>query len=159
MSARTLAFLIIFGTYTCASASALLAAQQSNAPPCTEYENNNQAYYGPYRLEKVKGTITDPGQVRMANICVALFTEKEHKLVTTTRSDLNGNFSLKGIAPGRYQLVVKAYPLCAANVALKVVKRAKKKQVLQVHMRARGMDDCSYGDLAAMPDHQQAESN
>lgn len=148
MSART-AFLIIFVTYTCVFASASFASQQqqSNGPPCTEYENHNQGYYGPYVMEKIKGVITDPGQGRMANICVALFTEKDHKLVTTTQSDQNGSFSLEGIAPGRYQVVVKAYPLCAANVAMKVVRRAKKRKVLQVHMKPRGMDECSYGDL------------
>jgi len=46
---------------------------------------------------------------------------------------------------------VKSFPSAvkfgAANVPLKVVKRQKKKQILQVHMKPRGLDSCSYADL------------
>jgi Carboxypeptidase regulatory-like domain len=112
-----------------------------------EYENHNQTDYGPLVVQEVKGTIKDPQQVAVPKVCAGIFTEKEHKLVATTESDVDGKFSLQSVPPGRYRLVVKVDPLCAANVPIQVVKHQKKKQVLQVHMKPRGLDSCSYADL------------
>lgn len=112
-----------------------------------EYENHNQTDYGPLIVQDVKGAITDPQQVAVPKVCVGIFTEKDHKLVATTESDAEGKFSLQSVPPGRYRLVVKADPLCAANVPLQVVKSQKKKQVLHVHMKPRGLDSCSHADL------------
>jgi hypothetical protein len=123
------------------------AQQRGNSSPCmVEYENHNQIDYGPLIVQEVKGTITDPQQVAVPKVCVGIFTEKEHKLVATTESDADGKFSLQSLPPGRYRLVVNADPLCVANVPLQVVKRQKKKQILQVHMKPRGLDTCSYGE-------------
>lgn len=144
MSARKLTLLIV--------AAALLAApsfaqQKGDSSPCVaEYENHNQIDYGPLVVQDVKGTITDPQHSAVPKVCVGIFTEKDHKLVDTTESDAEGKFSLQGVPPGRYRLVVKADPLCAANVPLQVVKTQKKKQVLRVHMKPRGLDSCSYGE-------------
>ena len=55
----------------------------------------------------------------------------------------------KAFRLGANRLVVKADPLCAVNVPLQVVKRQEKKQVLQVHMKPRGLDSCSYANLGA----------
>ena len=146
MNTRKLTLLIV--------AAALLAApsfaQQKGDSPCmAEYENHNQVDYGPLIVQEVKGTIMDPQQGAVPKVCVGIFTEKDHKLVATTESDADGKFSLQSVPPGRYRLVVKADPLCAANVPLQVVKHRKKKQVLQVHMKPRGLDSCSYADLGA----------
>jgi len=139
--------LLIFAVALLAEPS-LAAQQKGESTPCTaEYENHNQIDYGPLIVQEVKGTITDPQQVAVPKACVAVFTEKEHKSVTSTESDAAGGFSLQNLPPGRYRLVVKADPLCAANVPLRVVKHQKKKQVLQVHMKPRGLDSCSYADL------------
>src|SRR5690242_12977026 len=107
-------------------------AQQKGDSSCVaEYENHNQTDYGPLVVQDVKGTITDPQQSAVPKVCVGIFTEKDHKLVATTESDADGKFSLQSVPPGRYRLVVKADPLCAANVPLQVVKSRKKKQVLR----------------------------
>jgi hypothetical protein len=132
-------------------AAALLAApsfaQNGDSTPCVaEYENHNQIDYGPLVVQDVKGTITDPQQVAVPKVCVGIFTEKDHKLVATTESDADGKFSLQSVPPGLYRLVVKAEPLCAANVPLQVVKQQKKKHALLVHMKPRGLDSCSYGE-------------
>ena len=126
----------------------LFAQQTPDSSPCkVEYENHNQIDYGPLIVQEVKGTITNPQQGAVPKVCVGIFTEKDHKLVAATRSDADGMFSLQGVPPGRYRLVVKADPLCAANVPLHVLKSQKKKQVLRVHMEPRGLDSCSYADL------------
>lgn len=128
-----------------------LYAQQKEDSPCVAvYEDNNQVDYGPLIVQEVKGMVTDPASA-VSQACVGIFTEKDHKIVATTESDANGNFSLQSVQPGVYRLVVAANPLCAANVRLRVVKHQKKKQVLQVHMEPRGLDSCSYVDLGAEP--------
>ncbi len=129
-------------------AAPLFAQQKGESSPCMlEYENHNQIDDGPLIVHEVKGPITDPEQGAVPKVCVGIFIEKDHKLVATTESDADGKFSLQTVPPGRYRLVVKADPLCAANVPLKVVKHQKKKQILQVHMKPRGLDSCSYADL------------
>ncbi len=110
-----------------------------------EYENHNQIDYGPLVIRDVMGTVTDSQPVPKA--CIGVFTGTDHKLVTTTESDEDGRFSLPDLSPGRYRLVVKADPLCAANVSIEVVKHQKKNKVLQVHMKPRGLDSCSYGEV------------
>lgn len=144
MSTRKLT-LLIFAVALLAEPS--FAQQKGDSSPCmAEYENHNQIDYGPLIIQKVKGTITDPQQGAVPKVCVGIFTEKDHKLVATTESDADGKFSLQSVPPGRYRLVVKADPLCAANVPLQVVKHQKKKHALLVHMKPRGLDSCSYGE-------------
>jgi hypothetical protein len=155
MSTRKLT-LVILALAVLAAPS--FAQQKGDSSPCmAEYENHNQIDYGPLVVQDVKGTITDPQQSAVPKVCVGIFAEKDHKLVATTESDADGKFALQGVPPGRYRLVVEADPLCAANVPLQGVKRRKKKQVLRVHMKARGLDSCSYADLvtetAVNPSH------
>lgn len=144
MSTRNL-ILMIFVTALLASPS--FARQKGASSPCrVDYENHNQIDYGPLIVQQVKGTITDPQQGAIPKACVGIFTESDHKLVATTESLADGTFFLRSIPPGRYRLVVKADPLCAANVPLQVVKHQRKTKVLRVHMKPRGLDSCSYGE-------------
>lgn len=139
-------------------AAPCFAQEKRDTARCmAEYENHNQTDYGPLVLQDVKGSIKDPQQRTMPKVCVGIFTEKDHKLIAATESDADGKFSLQKIPPGRYRLVVKADPLCAANVPVQVVKHQKKKQVLRVHMKARGLDSCSYADLGIQSAAQKAE--
>lgn len=145
MSTQRIILLILAGALL---APPSFAQRKGDSPPCmAEYENHNQTDYGPLTVQNVEGTITDPSRGAVPKVCVGMFTEKDHKLVATTESDANGKFSLQSVPPGRYRLVVKADPLCAANVPLHVVKSQKQKQVLRVHMKPRGLDSCSYADL------------
>lgn len=155
MITRTANFLILV-----ASAATVFAcpsfADQGNADSSncgTEYVNRNQVDYGPLVIEHITGTITDPGRVAIPGACVALFTDKTHKLVKKTQSDGKGKFSFARVPPGKYRLVVTEDSLCAANVRLQVVSRAKKKHALQIHMKGAGLDSCSYGELALTPTH------
>lgn len=145
MSTRQLILLAVAGALW---GVPLFAQQKVGTSPCmVEYENHNQIDYGPLVVQDVKGTITDPGKSAVSKGCVGVFTETDHKLVAATESNADGKFSLQSVPPGRYRLVVKADPLCAANVPLRVVKNQRNKQVLHVHMKPRGLDSCSYADL------------
>jgi hypothetical protein len=151
MSYRKMILLIL--VLVSSTARPLAAHQERNSPPCTvEYENHNQIDYGPLIVQEVKGTITDPQQAAMPKVCVAVFTEKEHKLIATTESDMDGKFSVQNLPPGRYRLIAKADSLCPANVPLRIVKPQKRKLVeLRVHMKPRGLDTCSYGEVVYQP--------
>jgi hypothetical protein len=128
-------------------ASSFAAQEQTTSSPCmAEYENHNQIDYGPLVVREVRGTVSDPQQTAMPKVCLTVFTEKDHKSVATTETDANGRFSFQSVPPGRYRLIVKADALCTANIPLHVVSRLKRKQVLQVHMKPRGLDTCSYGE-------------
>ena len=149
--------LLIFAAVLSATPS-LTAQQKGDSSRCmVEYENHNQIDYGPLVVQEVRGRITDPQQFAVPKVCVALFTEAEHKLIATTESDTEGRFSLPNVAPGRYRLIVKADPLCAANVPLQVVKHQRKKRVLQVHMKPRGLDSCSYAELGVETTEQRKQ--
>jgi len=82
----------------------------------------------------------------MPKVCLAVFTEQGHKLAVCGETDAEGGFSFQSVPPGRYRLIATAYPLCAANVPLQVVKRLTTKQVRLVHRKPRGLDTCSYGE-------------
>lgn len=128
-------------------AEAPLAQQTAATSSCmVEYENHNQIDYGPLIVRQVKGRITEQQQTAVPNVCVGIFAEQQHKLIATTESDSDGNFSIQRVPPGRYRLIVKADPLCAANVPLKVVNHQRRKRILQIHMKPRGLDSCSYGE-------------
>lgn len=123
------------------------AQQEEQSSPCMiEYENHNQTDNGPLHIQEVNGWVTDPQQVAIPRACVGLFTEKTHKLVVITESGADGRFSLQRVPPGRYRLVVKVAPLCAANVPVKVVKLQRRRRVLLVHMKPRRLNSCSYGE-------------
>lgn len=140
----------------------LSATAQQGVEPCEtemKYENRNHVDPRPLSVNSVSGrafvevgqlggATTEVGPVTEA--CLGLFTEKERRLVATAVVDAKGHFTFGIVPAGRYRLVVRAGPLCAANVPLHVTrsKRGKgdKGKQLVIHMRAAGYDTCSYGD-------------
>ncbi|MCU1266966.1 MAG: hypothetical protein JWM21_3284 [Acidobacteria bacterium] len=123
-----------------------------------KYENRNQVEPKPLAtdlvsgrvvvtLEDVNGAARDIGAVTEAR--VGLFTEKDHALVTIARVDSDGRFILAAVPDGEYRLVVRADPLCVANVRLSIVRSkrlAQKHKQIVIHMRPAGNDTCSYAD-------------
>jgi hypothetical protein len=98
MSYRKMILLIL--VLVSSTARPLAAHQERNSPPCTvDYENHNQLDYGPLIVQEAKGTITVPQQAAMPKVCVAVFTAKEHKLIATSESDMDGKFSVQNLPP------------------------------------------------------------
>jgi hypothetical protein len=143
-----------------ALASISVSAQQM-PEPCrhpVEYANKNQVNPSPLSISLISGqviaevglpdhTVREIGPVTEA--CLGLFTEKGHKLVASTGVDADGRFTFSDIPPGKYRLVVRADPLCVANVPLVLVsgkRQDKKPKQVVIHMRPAGYDTCSYGD-------------
>jgi len=49
------------------------------------YENRNQVDYGLIRLQRLAGKATGRDGIAVPGVCVGLFTEGDHKLVTVPR--------------------------------------------------------------------------
>ncbi len=137
-----------------------VCAQQSTEP-CgmrIEYGNRNQVEPARLSVGLVSGlVISEVGRDAtrrevgpVSGACLGLFTEQDHRLVATIMADQQGYFEFSSVPSGQYRLVVQAKPLCLANVRLRVRRRsisATSKHKLIIHMRAAGIDDCSYGEF------------
>jgi protocatechuate 3,4-dioxygenase beta subunit len=131
--------------------SASSQAQHENDCGQTTYENHNQIDYGPLTVQNVNGTASDPSGTQIPGACIAIFSEKDQKLLAAVETDKEGKFLFPTIPPGHYRLVVKADSLCPANVELRVVKHQWKKRILHAHMRVSGLDSCSFIDFHTQP--------
>jgi hypothetical protein len=132
-----------------------MAQQSSDSVECsTVYENHNQTDYGPLKVLAVEGTSTvqvgTEEQPAIPGACFVLFTEEDHKPVTSVKASSDGRFQLKDVEPGRYRLIARADGFCTANIPLEVVRASdREKEEILVHFLPRGIDTCSYGELAA----------
>lgn len=114
-----------------------------------KYENHNQADYGPLRVRTIQGTIVnDTDKAIIPNMCIALFSENNHKLVTTARSGNDGRYSFIHIKSGRYRLVVTSTPFCPPNVPIQVVNWPEggftSSRKIYLHLKLPAIDTCSY---------------
>ena len=111
---------------------------------CAEmvYEHRNQVDYGPLQLGTVRGIAQDNQGEKIPKACVGVFTEADHKLVATRETDDKGRFALEKVPKGVYRLVIKYPGFCPANVRIQV--SGKRGKSATVHMRAAGIDTCSY---------------
>jgi len=135
----------IFTLFTLLSLCAIGNCQETSVD--LSYENHNQTDYGPLKVTKLRGIASDPQGVPIPLVLVLLFSNKDHRLLAQTKTDEHGVFGLGSVKPGRYRLVIKYEGFCSANVSVETVQRTKKKARLIVHMKPRGMDECSYGAL------------
>jgi len=125
------------------------AKAQTTCESPMSYESHNQIDPKPLRLKTIRGAAMDEQGVAVWNLCIALFAEKDHKLIVSIRVAEDGRFTLKDIPPGEYRLVAKSPGFCTANVPVHVGSRSSSSErELVLHMNVTGIDKCSYGDLA-----------
>jgi hypothetical protein len=142
-----------YGTLLIATSLAAMG-QPKNSPQCQiSYENSNQTDYGPLELKLVSGTVVHGKQGAIAGVCVGIFGENDHELIASAVTDEHGSFAFPKIQPGSYRFVVIAEGLCPANVPLRLNARTRSNGVLQVVMKLRGIDDCSFGKLISPVKH------
>jgi len=130
----------------------LVAAQDYDevCPHRMEYAHRNQVDTKPIKLDLIAGrAIYRDEPVQM---CVALFTEKTHRLVAQVAVNGNGYFKFRSVRNGRYRLVgrVDNDYLCPVNVIVnRTVLRsgARRQRRLVLHMVAPAIDVCSWGDI------------
>jgi hypothetical protein len=146
---------VLFTTIFLLVAALLVNAQTLKCKSPIEYGNRNQVEPKRSTVRRLSGhAISEVGEpakeIGPVRACLALFTEKDHRLVASAVADEAGRFKFGSIPSGRFRLVVRD-PLnlfCLANMPLRVVKwpRGKTKSLV-IHMRPAGIDDCSYGDF------------
>jgi len=130
---------------------------QSLASPCTrpvEYENHNQVDYGPFILQSISGhAIVEVGEPARKigparGVCLAVFTEEEHRRVATGITDEEANFRFDALEPGDYRLVARAEGLCVANVRIRIVRNGRNRghRRMVLHLTPASIDRCSYGE-------------
>jgi len=131
----------------------LVAAQQTVAP-CPSpigYENHNQIDPPPLSLRVIPGRAIAQDGVSVPNVCLGLFTEREHRLVASVVADEEGYFRFNNICLGLYRLVAKDRygGFCTANVGIRVVRYPRggilRGKRLVLHMIPPAIDVCSYG--------------
>lgn len=143
-----LSYVVMFAALCSYSVIAQDADSDCSKP--VEYVNRNQVDPTRISLRGIEGRAIDSDGVAVPDVCVALFSEKERKLVAQTVTDENGYFRFGKISEGDYRLVgrLEYDHLCPVNVRIRQRKPSagpgKKKLIL--HMRPSGIDDCSYGD-------------
>ena len=120
-----------------------------------EYGNRNQVDPERSSVRGISGrVIAEVGrpakEIGSVPACLGLFTEKDHRLISSVIADDEGRFKFSSVPSGRYRLVVRdpQNAFCVANMPLRVVRWPRgKAKPLVIHMRPAGIDDCSYGDF------------
>ena len=130
---------------------AVVRGQQPPSPTDTpmEYEDQNQIDYKALTLHTVAGNAHDEQGVAVPTVRLGLFTESDHKLVASTEGAADGTFKFANVAPGLYRLVAKYDGFCPANVPIRVIRGGSPNRGVDLHMKPRGLDSCSYGTIGA----------
>jgi hypothetical protein len=109
------------------------------------YVNENSTDPPPLKLSGVDGTVRGLGGDAMSRASVSLFSEVGHTLLGTVVSDRDGKFRFEKVEKGLYRVVVKVEGLCTANIPVKVESSLLAHRRLEVTMRPKDIDTCSYG--------------
>jgi hypothetical protein len=135
--------LLMIGLMGFISTARARAAQATVAAPV--YVNENQTDPPPLKLNGVDGTVRGLGGDAMSRASVSLFSEVGHTLLGTVVSDRDGKFRFEKVEKGLYRVVVKVEGLCTANIPVKVESSLLAHRRLEVTMRPKDIDTCSYG--------------
>jgi hypothetical protein len=113
------------------------------------YLHQNKFDPQPIELTRLHGRAVDENGSPVAQLCVGIFSEPDHKLLRYAQSDDNGKFRVdtKALPDGEYRLVGYITGFCPANAILTINSHAQHKEPLVVHMNLPGTVDCSYVQL------------
>jgi len=127
------------------SARGAFAQQQSNCSQVKYSERLTNAYT--YRLKGVEGQavygeISERGEFHSASsVCVALFNQKDKRLVASVPTESGGQFKFANVAPEKYVLVVSVSALHEIIIPVEVADNPRAKAFkpwgLLLHLRSR----------------------
>jgi hypothetical protein len=136
-------FLLTMGLVGALVATPARAKQAAATEPA--YVDENQTDPAPLTLSGVDGTVRGLGGDAMSRASVSLFSEVGHSLLATVVSDKNGKFRFDKVGKGFYRVVARVEGLCTANIPIKVESSLFVHRRLEITMRAKDIDTCSYG--------------
>jgi Carboxypeptidase regulatory-like domain len=135
--------LLMTGLAGLIAAAPARASQVPDTAPV--YVNENQTDPAPLKLNGVDGTVRGLGGDAISRATVSLFTEAGHTLLASVVSDRNGKFRFDKVDKGLYRVLVRVEGLCTANIPVKVESSLLAHHRLEVTMRPKDIDTCSYG--------------
>jgi hypothetical protein len=143
MMKATLLVNAVLGVFLVAAAPVGWAQAAPGAAPA--YVDENATDPAPLKLEGLEGNVRGLGGDAMAMVWVSLFTEQGHALVATVVSDRDGKFKFTKVDKGLYRVVAQVAGLCPANIPVRVESSLLAHHRLEITMRPKEMDTCSYG--------------
>ena len=114
-------------------------------PVVPTYVNENTTDPAPLKLNGLAGRVRGLGGDAISRATVSLFTEEGHMLVASVNSDRNGKFHFDKVDHGLYRVVARVAGLCPANIPVKIESSLIMHHKLEITMRPKGLDTCSYG--------------
>lgn len=126
---------------------------QGQAAPATAptsastYVDENSTPPAPLKLSGIVGRIRGLGGDAIPRATISLFTDegKVHTFLSSVVSDRDGKFRFEKVEHGLYRVVAKVDGLCTANIPVKVESALIMHRKLEITMRPKDIDTCSYG--------------
>ena len=126
-------------------ATVLGTAVMAQSPVVPVYVNENQPDPAPLKMRELQGTVRGLGGDPMPRAMVSLFTEDTHTLVGSETTDRDGKFKFEGVKRGAYRVVARVEGLCPANIPVVLEGGLLGHRKLEITMRPKDIDTCSYG--------------
>jgi len=121
------------------------AAGIAQSPVTPVYVNENSKDPAPLKLRELQGRVVDLGGDPMPRATVSLFTEDAHLLVGSETTDRDGKFKFQKLRHGSYRVVARVEGLCPANIPILLEGSLLAHRKLEITMRPKDIDTCSYG--------------
>jgi len=111
------------------------------------YVDENATPPAPLKLGGIVGRVRGLGGDPIPRATISLFTDegKVHIFLSAVMSDRDGKFHFDKVEHGLYRVVARVDGLCTANIPVKVEAALILHRKLEITMRPKDLDTCSYG--------------
>ena len=127
-------------------------AQGQSAPAAaptdpSTYVDENSTPPAPLKLSGIVGRVRGLGGDPIPRATISLFTDegKMHTFLSSVVSDRDGKFHFDKVEHGFYRVVARVDGLCTANIPVKIEASLIMHHKLEITMRPKDIDTCSYG--------------
>ena len=117
----------------------------AQSPVVPKYVNENSTDPAPLKLRELQGIVRGLGGDPMPRATVSLFTENGHLLVGSETAGMDGKFKFEKVQKGAYRVVARVEGLCPANIPIIIEGGLLGHKKLEITMRPKDIDTCSYG--------------
>lgn len=127
-------------------------AQGQTAPAAVSttastYVDENSTTPAPLKLSAIVGKVRGLGGDAIPRATISLFTDegKVHTFLSSVVTDRDGKFRFDKVEHGLYRVIARVDGLCPANIPVKVESALVMHRKLEITMRPKDIDTCSYG--------------